>query len=78
MDVGFCRLNPTNVRETIALAQGNGQGVSRHMNRGFQLDKTHDRRGARLCAPTDVMHAIENCYESPYILTCVGLLKVLE
>ncbi|NHC38127.1 hypothetical protein [Scytonema millei] len=31
-------------------------------NSGFQLDKTHDRRGARLCAPTDVMHAIENCY----------------
>ncbi|NHC33285.1 hypothetical protein [Scytonema millei] len=30
----------------------------------FQLDKTHDRRGARLCAPTDVTHAIENCYEA--------------
>ncbi|WP_250122923.1 hypothetical protein [Chroococcidiopsis sp. CCMEE 29] len=33
VDVGFRRLNLTNVRETIALAQGNGQGMSRHMNR---------------------------------------------
>ncbi|NHC36824.1 hypothetical protein QH73_0019655 [Scytonema millei VB511283] len=28
----------------------------------LQLDKTHDCRGARLCVPTDVAHAIENCY----------------
>ncbi|MBD2309873.1 hypothetical protein H6G17_31175 [Chroococcidiopsis sp. FACHB-1243] len=33
VEVGFCRLNPTTARETIALAQGNGQGVSRHINR---------------------------------------------
>jgi hypothetical protein len=33
VDVGFRRLNPTNAKKTIALAQGNGQGVSRHMNR---------------------------------------------
>ncbi|WP_199197336.1 non-ribosomal peptide synthetase [Chroococcidiopsis sp. CCALA 051] len=31
---------------------------------GFQLDAIHVCRGAQLCAPTNVIHTIENCYQS--------------